>query len=379
MTFGDVLDRNNGFGPGFDFLRVALAFAVLGWHALGIATGNFSYQESSPIWIYNHCVLPMFFALSGFLIAGSAQRLAFHSFFINRSLRILPALAVEIFLSAVFLGLLFTTLSPGEYFTDPKFRTYFLNIFGWVHYELPGVFETNPIPAIVNHSLWTVPFEMACYVLMAVIILTRALRWPWVLLGSVFFYIVAAAFVQYLAEDVDSHPRWLRLAVYVTQGLGRFIYGRNLYLIPSFCFGLIFFALRHRIPYSHKLAAVLVLGIVIVGFLGNGEWTDFGLFALVAIPTFAYLAVYVGLSRIPPMPFFSGGDYSYGIYLYGYPIQQALVAAIPVDMPWPVLLVLSALATTLFAYVSWHYVEKPILRFRRSFAVLAREREKPAH
>jgi len=89
--------------------------------------------------------------------------------------------------------------------------------------------------------------------------------------------------------------------------------------------------------------------------------------------------VYVGLSRIPPLPFFSGGDYSYGIYLYGYPIQQALVAAIPVDMPWPVLLVLSALATTLFAYVSWHYVEKPILRFRRSFAVLAREREKPAH
>lgn len=379
MTLGEILDRNRGFGPGFDFVRIALAFAVLAWHQPGIVTGDHSLPNASPIWIYNYGVLPMFFALSGFLVAGSAQRLTFHSFFVNRALRILPALAMEIFLSAFVLGLVFTSLSTKEYFTNPKFRTYFLNIVGWVHYKLPGVFETNPYPEFVNESLWTVPYEMACYALMVFVIATRALRWPRILLGFALFYIVASAFVQYLAVDVNSHPRWLRMAVYVTQGLGGFIYGRDFYLIPSFCFGLIFFALRHKIPYSHALAAVLTLGVVITGILGDGRWWKFGLLGLVAIPTFSYLAVYVGLTRIPPVPFFSGGDYSYGIYLYGYPIQQALVAMIPVVLPWQIHLVLSGVATTLFAYVSWHYVEKPILRFRRSFALSSREREKPTH
>src|SRR5215469_12102212 len=58
----------------------------------------------------------------------------------------MPALTVEVFLSAIILGPLLTTVSHGNYFTSGEFYSYFLNIVGEIHYSLPGVFVTNPVP-----------------------------------------------------------------------------------------------------------------------------------------------------------------------------------------------------------------------------------------
>ena len=80
-----------------------------------------------------------------------------------RGLRIVPALAVEITLSALLLGPLLTTESMAQYFSDPKFFKYFLNVLGLIHYQLPGVFLQNPYPDVVNGSLWSVPYELECY------------------------------------------------------------------------------------------------------------------------------------------------------------------------------------------------------------------------
>jgi peptidoglycan/LPS O-acetylase OafA/YrhL len=112
-------------------------------------------------------ILPMFFALSGFLVTGSLFRTRTLTEFIAlRLLRLVPALAVEVTLSAVVLGALFTSLPIGQYFSDPAFWKYFLNIAGRIHYSLPGVFQDNPIP-IVNISLWTIPYELEWYLISA--------------------------------------------------------------------------------------------------------------------------------------------------------------------------------------------------------------------
>src|SRR3954462_12564650 len=126
-TVGKRLDRYRGIGPGFDFLRVALAMLVVFNHSFLVLMGNFDYLDQHKLWTVFGAVVPMFFALSGFLISGSAQRLRLKDFLLNRSLRILPALAVDIMVSALIIGTAFTTFSLHDYFSGKDFHHYFAN------------------------------------------------------------------------------------------------------------------------------------------------------------------------------------------------------------------------------------------------------------
>jgi peptidoglycan/LPS O-acetylase OafA/YrhL len=93
---------------------------------------------------------------------------------------------------------------------------------------------------------------------------------------------------------------------------------------------------------------------------------------LVAAPL-VYITVFLGISNIPIPKFFRHGDYSYEIYLYGYPVQQAVFALFPVKSI-PIQIILSLLVILMFAMLSWHAVEKPILRIRKKFSFIARQR-----
>lgn len=99
-TLGEILDRRDGYGPGFDFLRLALAVSVVAFHTHLVAAGG-SLTLDRYTWLLSFCVLPMFFALGGFLISGSAERIPVRHFLLNRAFRLFPALAVETLLSAV--------------------------------------------------------------------------------------------------------------------------------------------------------------------------------------------------------------------------------------------------------------------------------------
>jgi peptidoglycan/LPS O-acetylase OafA/YrhL len=87
-SIGTRLQRFNGIGPGFDFLRVALAVTIIINHSFLIVEGNFDYVKAHRLWAVFGLTLPMFFSLSGFLIAASAQRLRLRDFLLNRALRI---------------------------------------------------------------------------------------------------------------------------------------------------------------------------------------------------------------------------------------------------------------------------------------------------
>jgi peptidoglycan/LPS O-acetylase OafA/YrhL len=96
---------------------------------------------------------------------------------------------------------------------------------------------------------------------------------------------------------------------------------------------------------------------------------------MLALPLLLYIMAFIGVSDIPRLPLFHRGDYSYGIYLYGYPIQQAIIAA---TMPymvisaWPHFLI-SLLIVVPIAMASWHWVEKPILRTRKKYSLTAQK------
>ncbi len=375
-SIGARLDRRKGIGPGFDFLRIALSFSILAYHSW-VACGRDDDVSMGPAWILIYALLPMFFALSGFLITGSAMRLRLRDFLINRGIRILPALAVEIVLSAILLGPVFTIFPLSQYFADPKLALYFTNILGLIRYQLPGVFLDNPLPDQVNVSLWTVPYEIVCYIAMAGMIIFGLLRRPKIVACA-----AGTLLVLSLALDIAVGDQSGGLVNrYVVHGL---FLGRGGVLLPAFLLGSLIFLYRYKIPYDRRIF-MACLGVCLLATLVAGEdllggdhkvnnWAHPGVLALIFCPPLAYITAYVGVSDIAPVPLYSKGDYSYGVYLYGFPIQQSLSAIFP-DISVASHLLASVVLSSLVAMGSWHFIEKPILRVRKRLTFMARKVE----
>lgn len=130
---------------GFDYLRIILSVSVIAWHTIVVCYG---ISAETPYWTgpmraVFAFILPSFFALSGFLVAGSLERNSLVAFMPLRGLRIFPALAVEIILSALIIGPLVTTIPLPSYFTSSTFYKYFFNLVGYIHYPLPGVLRVS--------------------------------------------------------------------------------------------------------------------------------------------------------------------------------------------------------------------------------------------
>lgn len=132
---------------GFDYLRLSLAIGVIFWHGSVVVYGHDFDRDLGASWVGTifKMILPIFFALSGFLVAGSLIRtkslVEYASF---RVLRIFPALAVEVLLSAFILGALITTLPLEEYYFSGQFIRYLGNIVGIIYVYLPSVFREYP-------------------------------------------------------------------------------------------------------------------------------------------------------------------------------------------------------------------------------------------
>ncbi|MGO7591228.1 acyltransferase family protein [Rhizobium leguminosarum] len=364
-SFGAMLAGYGGFGPGFNFLRIALAFSIVFYHVL-TNSGHWALAHGPVLWFLEYSLVPMFFALSGFLITGSAQRLSLENFLLNRALRIVPALAVDILVCAFIIGPAVTTLPLGEYFTDAGFFAYMLNIIGWAHFELPGVFSGHPVPQ-VNGALWTIPWEINCYIIMSVMMVTGVVRRAVATVLLLAVFVVAGLAVEYLtsAEAGD------------VSGLHTLFVGRGAQLITAFLCGILAYQLRHRIPMSRMLFAACIAVALTAMLLLEMSATESVANRLVLMPVLTYITIYAGLSHLTLPKILEGGDYSYGVYLYHVPfIQLAIMLGPPIlvgTVVGIVMLILMAGTIVLcVAAVSWHLIEKPILSLRKRYSLAAR-------
>ena len=363
-SIGNVLSENRGIGPGFDFLRIALATAVVLNHSFLIVLGSYDTPLTYKLFHVFDSTLPMFFALSGFLITGSAQRLRLKDFLLNRSIRIVPALAVDIFVSALLLGPLLTTKPLSEYFSGKEFSHYFLNIIGFIHYELPGVFDSNPFAHQVNGSLWTVPYEIGCYALMSGLILFGCVKSSRLITSTFVGFTMLFYGLQFW---FSSHISPLSTDTPIHNYLNNFLSERGNFLYFHFLAGALIYVLRESVPYS-RIMLVASIAIISTSTFGVfGTWTP----AILSLPI-AYLTVFIGLQKIPRVPLYARGDYSYGVYLYAYPLQQMLIQSLP-GLSIPMHFVLSMGLVTGVAMISWHFIEKPILKARKKFSFTARK------
>jgi peptidoglycan/LPS O-acetylase OafA/YrhL len=326
--------KGDGITAGFDYLRIGLALAVLVWHSTILSTGSAALYEahwSGQFRFLLAAILPMFFALSGFLVAGSLARTRLQQFVTLRALRLVPALAVEVALSGLILGALFTTLPLREYLTSPELGAYFGNIVGLVHFSLPGVFEDNPVPGVVNSQLWTIPFELECY--LSLVFLSLALRDR-----RAFVALIVLLSIVFTADAFLLHP-----ASSFTTVPGRA-------LVVSFLAGVSLHLYRDKIPYSFVLGVVAAISAAFLLQIPNASY-------LAAFPV-AYLTVWLGLMRPPKIAF---GDLSYGVYLFHFPVEQSIMHLFPNVGAWWQLTLMALPLSVLCAWLSWNLVEQPVL------------------
>ncbi len=342
MVLSDVM---SGRENNFNLIRMLAASGVLVSHAWPISLGPDVLepfkQSLGGISLGFVCVW-VFFVISGFFIAQSFDRSATLGAFIRaRILRLFPALLVVLMLTVLVAGVFLTTSSAREYWASVpayvfKNATLFLP-----QYPLPGVFEDNPLGTAINGSLWTLRYEVLCYTGLTLVALTGALK-----RGRDASILLALTAVGLALTSLFE----------VHQGL--------YYLFQlgfPFVLGMTFYAWRDRLPCSPVVAIALALISVLVA---QFPLPDFA-FRLAFVTALGYAVFLIGFAPAVRFDAYNRlGDYSYGMYIYAFPIQQ-LVAYHGVAQPH-VNIVLAFVLTLVCAVLSWVLIEKPALALKNA-------------
>ncbi len=327
----------------FDALRLFAAllviwghqFAIMGRPVPLILGGN----EPGAVGVV------MFFAISGYLVTLSwladPHLLRFAA---RRALRIWPALCVVVLLCIVVLGPLVTTLPQAAYWKSAGTWDYLSNIWLKTRYALPGVFDGNPVASSVNGPLWTIPLEVTCYAILAALGVCGITRTRW---SGPAIFLILLGYLQwhYMDRPGRPMPEWSPLLQYGIM----FALGASLACLQAFW-------------SSHRLiaAAVLIVALTLTRHYGPS-----------VISGQAWLLMAAGLSVIlgsacAPVLHRVGhfGDFSYGMYIYAFPVQQLVVWSFANRLGFTAAISLTVFCTLVLAALSWHWVEKPALSFK---------------
>lgn len=345
-TFSAVArDRNNHF----NLLRVSAALAVMFVHYFWLT------QTELPIdgFLRPHhhltsgaMAVDVLFSVSGFLITASLfNRHGVIDFLCARCLRVFPGLWTMLVLIVFGLGMALTTWPLTDYLTAKLTWLYLWRwgtiMSGYAHF-LPGLFEHNPLDAQVNGSLWTITIEWRLYLFFAAGWFVLS---PWPLWRRRAFRV----FIPVIA-----------LALFVQNGI---LHSGDLGSQHSYFFfaGSTIFLFGERIPVG-PVPLALAAAILAAVFALDGPFMA----AYLALGSYAVLNLAYAPARWP-LAYNRLGDYSYGLYIYAYPITQAVIAL----KPGVGVLTLSLIATPvtlILAVLSWRIIEKPALAKKDSAA-----------
>ena len=342
----------SGRDNNFNLIRFLAAALVLYSHAYPLSGTPGEPLEKLAGFSLGHLAVDVFFAVSGFLVTGSLLgkgRLG--AFLRARALRIFPALAASSVLTAFVIGALHTRLAAPAYFRDANtWRFALQNATCWpwpIVYGLPGVFQHVPDSGVVNGSLWSLPFELDMYAALAI-----------------------AGLLAYTGSRLLSE-RWLRVLVIAGAVLAVLTYTANetfefangftsrqgIRLTALFATGAVFYVLRDRIPLTRAwfVAALAALAAALV----RGH-------AVMALYTVSLEYIVLWLAFVPAgfvRRYNALGDYSYGFYLWAFPMQQCVMAWRPGSSRMA-LTALAAIPTLALAILSWHLLESPMLALK---------------
>jgi len=326
----------------FDFLRVFAALMVVYGHGYVLSTNTGPGFWGVP---FARIGLDIFFAISGYMVTGSWMRTPrLGQFLWKRALRILPGLAACVLFTVYVLGARLTRLPLSEYLLSHNTFKYLNNIIFRQVLYLPGVFEGLLLGGAVNGSLWSLFPEVLCYLTVPAFALLAWRSRLWALgIGGV----AAGVLGAWLFYGYEGDP-WVINATDAKYMLVQ---------VPFFFAGALYRLLGDRPGFFR--ADVALLGYTL-------NWMVSSWYSAWNLPvewvTLPYMVLCFGRMSMPVIRRTGRfGDFSYGLYLYAFPVQQVILGARP-DMEHPILACM--LLTVPFAVASWHLVEAPALRWK---------------
>lgn len=341
----------SSFTPGknnnFNLVRIIAALAVLVGHSFALLRQPEPFGQFLGMSLGSMAV-DIFFIASGFLVAGSLLlKQSMSEYVLARILRIYPALLTMLLMTVFLLGAFFTSLSLSDYYADSQIYLYLikcLTLISGAMYYLPGVFDSNPFKGAVNGSLWTLVYEVKMYIFLAMFWLASSLvkqnRVKFFEYLIVFSTAVAAVLVfvhHFYIKDESNAVR----------------------LFFMFFSGASYWILKDRVKLTEPIFGVVSIALLASPFINQQVF--FVLYQLLI----AYILFYLAYIPAGPIRKYNAlGDYSYGVYIYAFPVQQAVAALYPGISVMKMVLVSCAVTLTL-AVFSWHLIEKKALTLKK--------------
>jgi peptidoglycan/LPS O-acetylase OafA/YrhL len=325
----------------FDALRLLFASMVVLFH-IGILT-----QAASLAWclhISATFAVQAFFVVSGFLVTMSfEQSSSIKSYASKRLRRITPAYVVVILAAALGLSSI-STLPWNAYFTDRELWRYLgfnLVLSNFSAPSLPGVFGSNFMTA-VNGSLWTIKVEVAFYCLVPFMV------WATQRVGA--RKVLTTMFVASVLWKIGFNVAAATTGAEIYSKLAKQLPGQLCFFAGG---AWAYYRTRDGKSINGLAAAIGVIAYAISG----GGWL-YELTAPLAVTAIVYWAAIVG-PRLPPVAKY--GDFSYGVYLYHFPLIQTFIAL--GTFHWSPLAgwAISVATVGVSAVLSWHLVERTAL------------------
>ncbi|HST81866.1 MAG TPA: acyltransferase [Kineosporiaceae bacterium] len=336
-SLGERFDpRRNHLGT----IRLVLALVVAVTHAMEL---GFAHQPGIGGAFLSDLAVDAFFVLSGFLLAGSYLRLeSVRRYAWHRFLRIMPAFWVCLLVIALVVAPLIAWLQGRaalSVFTGPQSAVDFLRANAFLPIRQFGIagLPVDVLQAgVLNGSLWTLFYEALCYTFVIVLGLLGALRRRPAMALAVVGLLWAVTALNTFGPQIISQERFLRLTF-------------------MFLIGSVMSLYAGRIPMRSGLAAASV-ALVLAALVWLPDYRA------VAAPAFGYLCLWLTVVRPPATNLRS--DYSYGLYVYHWPILQILAVTDTMRLTEPVFVLLGVILAFGAAVLSWVWVERPALRFK---------------
>ena len=337
-----MLSRVNNF----DFLRLVFASFVILTHSYplsGQGEADFLQQITANQISFSWLGVKRFFIISGFLIFKSMLRAEnLSDYFWKRLLRLFPALLVVLFLTIILAPSVYDSHVP--YLHNAAVYSYIpqnLSLY-FFQYNIPGVFENNPYKGAINGSLWTICYEFSMYVMVALLFVFRKSRF--------LKYLVAAMFVASIIL-LKFFPGFFNGLVFNRIALdSRHFYELMAYFVGGMLMTYVNFKnlkLKNAVLFAVTLLIVLSLILKIFSVTG---------FLLLPIAVILFGTSSTKMINKIGEKF---GDTSYGIYIYGFPVQQTLMHFFKMDL-LP-LMFFSLTVSIILGWLSWHFIEKKAL------------------
>lgn len=368
-----IRHRLNGRHNSFGALRLAFAAAVIFSHAFPLSGRG---ADPTQAWWGGQAHIGGlavfgFLGISGYVVTISAGRLTPGRFAWHRVLRLFPAFWVALIVGALVISpVVWATAGRdlAEFWPGPDgpFNYILRNATMWIQqWDIHDLFAPKPLgvapsspwlAGAVNGSLWTLVYELMCYIVIGTIAAWGLLRDAKLVVPA-----VAAAFGL------------MQLVIRFRPG---FFTPYATVLDDSFItLGWVFMLGATAAVYADSIPLRNVYGIVATIVAAATLWL--GGFHVIGIPAFVYATIWLG--AVLPRVFHRVGarnDYSYGLYLYGWPVQQVLAYVGLQERLVPYVL-LSTLGAGLLAWGSWHGVEKWAMRLK-DFSPRAASRDRTA-